>query len=518
MSVKIMTAREAMDLVPDGATVATGGFIGASFGEELAMELENRFLETGSPRDLTLMFCAAQGDRKDKGLNHLAHDGLVRRAIGAHWGLAPKIGKMVEENKILAYVFPQGVMCHLLRDSAAHRPGTITHVGLGTFVDPRNGGGKVNELTRNAPDLVHLMPIKGRDYLFYDYQKVDFALLCGTYADENGNISMEKCAVTGEMLATAQACKNSGGTVVVQVEKVVENGSLDPKKVEIPGILVDVVVLVSDMKYHMQTFDINYDPSLSGEHRVSLQAAAPLPLTDKKIIARRAAMELRKGIVVNLGIGAPEYISNVAAEEGITDHFTLTVEAGITGGAPLGGLSFGTSRNPDCIMCQPSMFDYYQGGGLDQTYLGFAEGDGEGNVNVSKFGPKLPGCGGFIDISQNAKQVFFCGTFTASGLRTHVEDGRLVIDQEGRIDKFLASVEQITFSAKTALNSGIPVVYFTERAVFRLTAEGLELIEIAPGIDLEKDICAHMAVRPVISPDLKLMDARIFRDEPMGLK
>ena len=518
MSVKIMTAREAMDLVPDGATVATGGFIGASFGEELAMELENRFLETGSPRDLTLMFCAAQGDRKDKGLNHLAHDGLVRRAIGAHWGLAPKIGKMVEENKILAYVFPQGVMCHLLRDSAAHRPGTITHVGLGTFVDPRNGGGKVNELTRNAPDLVHLMPINGRDYLFYDYQKVDFALLCGTYADENGNISMEKCAVTGEMLATAQACKNSGGTVVVQVEKVVENGSLDPKKVEIPGILVDVVVPVSDMKYHMQTFDINYDPSLSGEHRVSLQAAAPLPLTDKKIIARRAAMELRKGIVVNLGIGAPEYISNVAAEEGITDHFTLTVEAGITGGAPLGGLSFGTSRNPDCIMCQPSMFDYYQGGGLDQTYLGFAEGDGEGNVNVSKFGPKLPGCGGFIDISQNAKQVFFCGTFTASGLRTHVEDGRLIIDQEGRIDKFLASVEQITFSAKTALNSGIPVVYFTERAVFRLTAEGLELIEIAPGIDLEKDICAHMAMRPVISPDLKLMDARIFRDEPMGLK
>ena len=518
MSVKIMTAREAMDLVPDGATVATGGFIGASFGEELAMELENRFLETGSPRDLTLMFCAAQGDRKDKGLNHLAHDGLVRRAIGAHWGLAPKIGKMVEENKILAYVFPQGVMCHLLRDSAAHRPGTITHVGLGTFVDPRNGGGKVNELTRNAPDLVHLMPINGRDYLFYDYQKVDFALLCGTYADENGNISMEKCAVTGEMLATAQACKNSGGTVVVQVEKVVENGSLDPKKVEIPGILVDVVVPVSDMKYHMQTFDINYDPSLSGEHRVSLQAAAPLPLTDKKIIARRAVMELRKGIVVNLGIGAPEYISNVAAEEGITDHFTLTVEAGITGGAPLGGLSFGTSRNPDCIMCQPSMFDYYQGGGLDQTYLGFAEGDGEGNVNVSKFGPKLPGCGGFIDISQNAKQVFFCGTFTASGLRTHVEDGRLIIDQEGRIDKFLASVEQITFSAKTALNSGIPVVYFTERAVFRLTAEGLELIEIAPGIDLEKDICAHMAMRPVISPDLKLMDARIFRDEPMGLK
>ncbi len=518
MSVKIMTAREAMDLVPDGATVATGGFIGASFGEELAMELENRFLETGSPRDLTLMFCAAQGDRKDKGLNHLAHDGLVRRAVGAHWGLAPKIGKMVEENKILAYVFPQGVMCHLLRDSAAHRPGTITHVGLGTFVDPRNGGGKVNELTRNAPDLVHLMPINGRDYLFYDYQKVDFALLCGTYADENGNISMEKCAVTGEMLATAQACKNSGGTVVVQVEKVVENGSLDPKKVEIPGILVDVVVPVSDMKYHMQTFDINYDPSLSGEHRVSLQAAAPLPLTDKKIIARRAAMELRKGIVVNLGIGAPEYISNVAAEEGITDHFTLTVEAGITGGAPLGGLSFGTSRNPDCIMCQPSMVDYYQGGGLDQTYLGFAEGDGEGNVNVSKFGPKLPGCGGFIDISQNAKQVFFCGTFTASGLRTHVEDGRLVIDQEGRIDKFLASVEQITFSAKTALSSGIPVVYFTERAVFRLTAEGLELIEIAPGIDLEKDICAHMAVRPVVSPDLKLMDARIFRDEPMGLK
>lgn len=518
MSVKILTAREAMDLVPDGATVATGGFIGASFAEELALELENRFLETGHPRDLSLIFCAAQGDRKDKGLNHLAHDGMLKGAMGAHWGLAPKIGQMVEENKILAYVFPQGVMCHLLRDSAAHRPGTITHVGLGTFVDPRFGGGKINELTRSAPDRVHLMSLGGKDYLFYDYQKVDFALLCGTYADENGNISMEKCAVTGEMLATAQACKNSGGTVVVQVERVVKNGSLDPKKVEIPGILVDAVVPVSDMKYHMQTFDIDYDPSLSGEHRVNLKAAEPLPLTDKKIIARRAAMELRKGTVVNLGIGAPEFISNVAAEEGITNHFTLTVEAGITGGAPLGGLSFGTSRNPDCIMCQPSMFDFYQGGGLDQTYLGFAEGDGAGNVNVSKFGPKLPGCGGFIDISQNAKQVFFCGTFTAGGLKTHVEDGKLVIDQEGRIDKFLSSVEQVTFSAKTALDSGIPVMYFTERAVFRLTAEGLELIEIAPGIDLEKDVCAHMAVRPIIAKDLKLMDERIFRDELMGLK
>ena len=518
MAVKILTAREAAELVPNHINFATGGFIGASFPEELAVAIEERFVETGAPNDLTLFFCAAQGDTKEKGLNHFAHEGLVSRAIGAHWGLAPKIGKMAADNKILAYDFPQGVTSHMFRDSAAHKPGTLTHVGLGTFVDPRLLGGKLNPLTQQAEDLVKLVEIDGSEYLYYKTHPVNFCILSGTYADEDGNISMERSGVKSENLADAQACRNSGGTVVVQVERVVKAGSLDPQKVEIPGILVDAVVVVSDMKYHMQTFGTQYNPGFSGEHQMGLAEFTPIPLGNKKIIARRAAMELKAGSIVNLGIGIPEYVSSVAAEEGITKRFTLTVESGITGGNPQSALDFGVSLNPGCIMPMPSMFDFYQGGGLDQAFLGFAESDTEGNVNVSKFGPKLPGCGGFIDISQNAKQVVFCGTFTAKGLKTEIADGQLHIVQEGSVNKFIQEIEHITFSAKQAIKTSQSILYVTERAVFRLTKDGLMLCEIAPGIDLEKDIYAHMPIRPLLSPDLKQMDARIFREEKMGLK
>ena len=267
----------------------------------------------------------------------------------------------------------------------------------------------------------------------------------------------------------------------------------------------------------MQTFGTQYNPGFSGEHRMGAAEFTPAPMSPKKIIARRAAMELKKNGIVNLGIGIPEYISSVATEEGILDRFTLTVESGLTGGSPQSGLDFGASLNPQCIMSQPSMFDFYQGGGLDQAFLGFAEGDEEGNVNVSKFGVKLPGCGGFIDISQNAKQVFFCGTFTAKGLKTEVSDGKLHILSDGSISKFKTGLEHITFSAETAKKNQQPVMYITERAVFQLTEKGLILIEYAPGVDLEKDIFAHMPKRPLVSPDLKEMDARIFREEIMGL-
>lgn len=517
MAVKILNAREAADLVPNNANFATNGFMGASFAEEIAIEIENRFLETGFPQNLTLLFCAAQGDGKNKGLNHFAHEGLIRRAIGGHWGLAPKLGKMVCENKILAYDFPQGIISHMFRDSAAHKPGTITHVGLGTFVDPRILGGKLNPLTQKAEDLVKLMLIEGKEYLFYKTHPVDFAILGGTYADENGNISIEHEGVRTETLAVAQACKNAGGTVIVQVERIVKAGSLDPLKVEIPGILVDAVVVVSDMKYHMQNFGTQYNPGFSGEHRIGMGNFTPVPLNNKKIIARRAAMELRDGSAVNLGIGIPEFISAVAMEEGITGKFTLTVESGIFGGNPQNGLDFGVSLNPECIIPMPSMFDFYQGGGLDQAFLGFAESDKDGNVNVSKFGCKLPGCGGFIDISQNSKQVFFCGTFTANGLITEIKDGVLHIISEGTINKFCEDIEHITFSAKTAIQNKLPVTYITERAVFKLAKGGVTLCEIAPGIDLEKDILAHMPMMPIISPYLKQMDGRIFRDEKMGL-
>ena len=320
-----------------------------------------------------------------------------------------------------------------------------------------------------------------------------------------------------ETLAVAQACKNSGGTVIVQVERVVKAGTLDPQKVEIPGVLVDAVVVISDPRYHMQNFGTQYNPGFSGEHRMGLAEFKPAPLNNKKVIARRAAMELIEGSVVNLGIGIPEFISSVAMEEGIS-KFSLTVESGLFGGNPQSGLDFGVSLNPDAIISMPSMFDFYQGGGLDQAFLGFAESDKEGNVNVSKFGAKLPGCGGFIDISQNSKQVFFCGTFTANGLKTEIKDGKLHILREGSINKFRESVEHITFSVKTAIKNNLPVMYITERAVFKLTKDGIMLTEVAPGIDLEKDILAHMPMKPLISPDLKPMDVRIFRNEKMGLK
>ncbi len=517
MAVKFMTAKEAAQMIPDGATLGTNGFGGAAFPEEVAQEIENRFLETGKPNDLTLFFCAAQGNNQTKGLQHFAHEGLVRRTIGGHYGLANKIGKMVSQNQLEAYNFPQGVMTGLLRQTAAHQPGVLTSVGLGTFADPRLEGGKMNDRTKKAEDLVRLIQLDGREYLFFKSIPINYAIIAGTYADEDGNISFEREGVKAESLAMAMACKNSGGKVIVQVQHIVQNGSLHTRDVEIPGALVDTVVIASDMKYCMQDFAVQYNPGFSGEHRMNLAEFKPAELNNKKVIARRAAFELQKNSIVNLGLGIPEYISAVAAEEGITDRFTLTVEDGIFGGNPQSGLNFGLSLNPACMVTMPSMFDFYDGGGLDQAFLGFAEGDMHGNVNVSKFGSHLAGCGGFIDITQNTKQVYFCGTFTTGGLKTKIGGGKMQILQEGTINKFTNQIQQITFSAKTAVENDLPVLYITERAVFRLTKDGIMLCEAAPGIDVEKDIFAHMPQKPLVAPDFKRMDERIFRDEKMGL-
>lgn len=518
MPVKIISAREAARMVPNGAVFAANGFMGTAFAEEIAEQIEASFLETGEPNGLTLVFCAAQGDNKEKGLQHFAHEGLIKKTIGGHYGMARRIGSMVVQNKISAFDLPQGVLAHLLRDIAGHQPGELTKVGIGTFVDPRHGGGRMNSLTEPEEDMVRLVNLNGEDYLFYKTFPVDFAILAGTYADEDGNISFEREGVKSEALDLAMACKACGGTVVAQVQRVVRSGSLDPRKVEVPGILVDAVVVASDLKYCMQNFGSQYNPGFSGEHRMGLSEFTPEPLGSKKLIARRAAMELKRGSIVNLGVGIPEYISSVAQEEGITRKFTLTVENGLFGGNPQSGLDFGVSLNPSCMVTMPTMFDFYQGGGLDQAFVGFAEADTQGNVNVSKFGALLPGCGGFIDITQNAKRVYFCGTFTARGLEIKTGNGKLEIVKEGAVDKFGESVEQITFSAETALENHLPVLYITERAVFRLTKDGPMLMEAAPGIDVEKDIFAHMAKKPAVSPDFKLMDERIFRDEKMGLK
>mgnify|MGYP004534031253 FL=1 len=495
---KIMTATQAVHtFIKDGDTVAFNGFVGAVHPEEITKAIQEEFLKENSPKDLTVLYAAGQGDSNDRQLNHLAEEGLCSCVIGGHWSLAPKLQKLALENKFAAYNIPQGVISQLFREIAAKRPGLITHVGLKTFVDPRLEGGKLNEKAKERGDIVELINISGKEKLFYPTIPVDVTIVRATYADTKGNCTLQKEGVLADILPCIQAAKTNGGHVIVQVEKVVEYGSLDTRLVQIPGIYVDAIV-VSSPENHMQTNGSQFKAEFTGSMRIPLNAIPPIPMNDRKIIARRCAMELKPDSIVNLGIGMPEGVAAIAAEENI-GGMCLTTESGTIGGTPASGGDFGVTINPDCVLHQSFQFDFYDGGGLDIAFLGLAQCDESGNINVSKFGTKIAGCGGFINITQNTPIVIFCGTFTARGKK-----------------KFVKNVEQVTFSAEYARESGQQVMYITERAVFKLTDEGVELTEIAPGYDLQKDILDQMDFTPIIH-DVKTMDPRIFKDEPMGL-
>jgi propionate CoA-transferase len=505
--VKIIQAPEAAAMVEYGATVATGGFVGCTHPEELTAALEEHFLATGEPADLTLVYAAGQGDGKTRGLNHFGHDGMLKRVIGGHWNLAPAMGRLALENKIEAYNFPQGVISQLFREIAGGNPGRITHVGMKTFVDPRHGGGKLNSKT--TEDLVELIELDGREWLFYKAFPIDIGLLRGTSSDSFGNISFENEVISAEALSIAIAVKNCGGKVIVQVERMVDDYSRDPKNIQIPGLYVDAVVISKPIN-HMQTYAETFNPNYVRQGDIASLELPRMERGARRYIAQRAFQEICPGAIVNLGIGLPEGIAQIAMEHGKIEDMTLTVESGPIGGIPASGLSFGAATFPQAIIDQPYMFDFYDGGGLDIAFLGMAESDRNGNVNVSKFSGRIAGIGGFMNITQNAGTVIFTGTFTAGGLEVEFKDGKLQITREGRFDKFVNSVEHITFSGDYAREKKQIVMYITERAVFRLIDAGLELIEIAPGIDLNRDILYHMAFKPKISDNLKIMSSTIF--------
>lgn len=508
---QVITARQAVNMIPDNAFVGIGAFNSFSVPEEILIALKERYEEMASPSNLTVISGISCGDMTTdgKGLNHLRADGLLKAVIAAHVGIPKAIGDKIGANKIAGYMLPMGVFENLIRASAAKRPGVITKVGLNTFCDPRIDGCKVNDLAKkNTAEIVRLMEMDGKEYLFYKTFPMDVCIIRATYADQDGNLSLKEEALFAEQLEMATAVHNNGGKVFVQVKEIVENGKIPAKEIHVHHKFVDYIIVAKE-ENHIQGLDCPHMRwELIGEKRVPEEVIPPMPMSVRKIIAKRAAKNLEAGALVNLGIGMPDGVALVAKENGI--DVTLAIESGTIGGVPVGGLGLGASVNPDAIYRIADNFDMYDGGGLDMAFLGAAQIDKYGNVNVSKFGNKCTGPGGFIDITQSTKKVCFMGTFTAGKAEYAMKDGELRIIKDGAGIKFVDQVEQITFSAEYAIKNGQQVSYVTERAVFELTKEGFVLIEIAPGIDFQKDILDKMDFVPKISGNLKIMDAEIF--------
>ncbi len=514
MKKEVISADEAARLIKSSDAVIIGGSGGIGVAESILEALESRYLSSQEPKQLTLIHTTGIGAVTHHGLNRLAHEGLIKRVIGGNFGLQlPFMKELIVGNRIEAYNFPQGVMCQLYRAMAAKQPGLISHVGLGTYIDPRVEGGKMNEVT--TEELIELVELAGNEMLFFHAPQADVAILRGTTADEHGNISLEHEAATLEGLSIAQAVYNAGGVVICQVKRTVERGKLNPHMVRIPGFLIDKLVIDANQP---QNYAVQFDPSLCGETRRPLESISPDPLDERRIIARRAALELFPGAVVNMGVGVSAGIPNVTAEENLDGIFTITIEAGVIGGVAGHGLYFGSAYNPEVIIDQAYMFDFYDGGGLDVAFVSFAEIDINGNVNVTRFGNRNDGAGGFIDITQNARSIVFSGTLTGGGLEVSIEQGALRIKKEGKIQKFVSQVNQISFSGQRALERGIDVLFVTERAVFRMTQVGIEISEVAPGIDIEQDIAPHIPFPVKIAQTVKTMDSRLFCEGQMGIR
>lgn len=519
MKANVIDSNDITKYVKDDDTILTVGMTLISSAESILKAIEKSYLERGTPSNLTLVHAAGQSDREN-GIQHFAHEGLVTKIIGSHWGLQPKWMDMISNNQVDAFCLPQGQMTQLYRSMACGLPGKISKVGLGTFVDPRVEGGKMNERTKKLNDISKIINIDDEEYMFYKSIPLDVCIIRGTTADEMGNITMEDEAMKLEVLPAVLATKRYGGKVIVQVKRMAEAGSLNPKEVVVPSVFIDAVVISQDpYEDHKQTSSWYFDPSYSGQLRVPLSSIPSLELNKRKFIGRRAMMELDRGDVINLGTGIPnDVVGNIANEEGISNDCMITVESGIYGGVQAGGIDFGIGQNVHAMITHDQQMDYYNGAGVDITFMGAGELDANGNVNATKMGPLCTGAGGFIDITQNAKKVVFCSTFTTKKADIAFEDGKVQINKEGEIKKMVAQVSQISFNGKIARDKGQKVYFVTERAVFELVESGVMLTEIAPGIDLQKDILDLMEFEPIISDNLKEMNKNLFKEGKFGLK
>ncbi len=518
-----VSAKEAVDLIQDGSTLCTIGMTLISASETILKEIERRFLEEGHPRDLTFVHSCGQAAMKmPGGMTHLAHEGLLKRVIGGHWGQSPTMMDLIAGNKIEAFNLPQGQMANMYHSMALREPGKLSKVGLGTYVDPRIEGGKMNQRTKDCGDeLVAIVEVDGEEYIQYKPIPIHTLVIRGTYCDENGNLSTEEEGMVLEVLPAVMAAKRWGGKVIAQVKQVVKNGTIKTKEVTVPGVLIDAVVVCENVfEEHRQTFSWYYDPSYCGLIRVPEAALKPIPLNERKVIGRRALELLEADAIINIGTGIPnDVVGPILAEEAASDCVSVTVESGVYGGTPAATIDFGISCNAEALIGHDRQFEFYSGTGVDYTFMGAGQLDRHGNVNATRMGDKAPGAGGFIDITSTAKNVVFCSTFTGGGLKVRFDEERGVeILQEGKFQKLVDEVQQISYNGKLGLERGQNVWYVTERCVFALRPEGVTLVEIAKGVDLERDILAQMAFRPLIDPALQVADTAIYREGRFGLR